>query len=73
MKLVKAFGYFWYDFIVGDDWKIAVYVGAILAVIGVLVAQGTGSDALLVIGGSVALAVAFVIGVNLDAGKRSHG
>ncbi|MGH3359342.1 MAG: hypothetical protein ACRDO7_11105 [Nocardioidaceae bacterium] len=71
MKFVKAFGYFWYDFIVGDDWKVATYVVAILAVVGVLAAQGTGADAALVIGGSVALAAAFVIGVNLDANRMS--
>jgi hypothetical protein len=23
MRLVRGFGAFWYDFIVGDDWKIA--------------------------------------------------
>ena len=23
MKYLKAFGQFWYDFIIGDDWKIA--------------------------------------------------
>ena len=71
MRFVKAFGYFWYDFVIGDDWKIAAYVAAVLVVIGVLVAQGIGSDGLLVIGGSVALAAAFVVGVNIDASKAS--
>jgi hypothetical protein len=28
---VKAFGAFWYDFVVGDDWRVAVaVVGALL-------------------------------------------
>lgn len=71
MRFIKAFGYFWYDFVIGDDWKIAAYVAAILVVVGVLAAQGAGSDALLVIGGSIALAVAFVVGVNIDANKAS--
>ena len=26
MRFAKAFGAFWYDFIIGDDWKIAVAV-----------------------------------------------
>jgi hypothetical protein len=26
MSRVKAFGRFWYDFVVGDDWVIAVVV-----------------------------------------------
>ena len=26
MKYLKAFGAFWYDFIVGDDWHVAALV-----------------------------------------------
>jgi hypothetical protein len=29
MKRIKAFGAFWYDFVVGDDWRVAA--GAALA------------------------------------------
>jgi hypothetical protein len=29
---VKAFGAFWYDFVVGDDWRVAVFVVAALAI-----------------------------------------
>jgi hypothetical protein len=29
---LRAFGAFWYDFIVGDDWRIALVVAAALAV-----------------------------------------
>jgi membrane protein implicated in regulation of membrane protease activity len=36
MDLVKRFVGFWYDFIVGDDWLIAVGVLAALAVAAVL-------------------------------------
>ena len=31
MNRLRAFGRFWYDFIVGDDWRIAVGVAAALA------------------------------------------
>ena len=31
MRYVIAFGRFWYDFIVGDDWRIAVGIVAALA------------------------------------------
>lgn len=31
MGRVKAFGAFWYDFIVGDDWRVAVVVAVALA------------------------------------------
>jgi predicted RND superfamily exporter protein len=30
MKYVKAFYRFWYDFIVGDDWRLAVGAGSAL-------------------------------------------
>ncbi|HXT93448.1 MAG TPA: hypothetical protein VN714_29820 [Trebonia sp.] len=36
MKYLKSFGAFWYDFIVGDDWHVAVLVVLGLAVTAVL-------------------------------------
>jgi hypothetical protein len=36
MKYVAAFGRFWYDFVVGDDWTIAVAVVAAVAATAVL-------------------------------------
>jgi hypothetical protein len=36
MKQLKAFGAFWYDFIVGDDWHVAVIVAAGLALTAIL-------------------------------------
>lgn len=32
MKKLKAFGMFWYDFLIGDDWRVAVGVVLALAV-----------------------------------------
>jgi hypothetical protein len=32
VKRLRAFGAFWYDFIVGDDWRVAVAVAVALAV-----------------------------------------
>jgi hypothetical protein len=32
VRRVKAFGAFWYDFVVGDDWRMAVAVVVALAV-----------------------------------------
>ena len=37
MSKLKAFGLFWYDFIIGDDWRVAALVAAGLAVTAVLV------------------------------------
>jgi hypothetical protein len=40
MKWLVQFGEFWYDFIVGDDWRIAV--GVVITVVGVYVAAHHG-------------------------------
>jgi hypothetical protein len=32
IRVLRAFGEFWYDFIVGDDWRVAVAVVVALAV-----------------------------------------
>lgn len=39
MKFLKAFGQFWYDFIIGDDWTIAA--GIVLALAGTAVLAHT--------------------------------
>ena len=40
MKYVIAFLRFWYDFIVGDDWRVAVGVAAALALTALLAHNG---------------------------------
>ncbi len=37
MKRLKAIGAFWYDFVVGDDWRVATVVVAALALTALLV------------------------------------
>ena len=37
MRRLRSIGAFWYDFVVGDDWRVAVVVVAALAVTAVLV------------------------------------
>ena len=36
MRFLRSFGAFWYDFVVGDDWQVAVIVVAALALTAVL-------------------------------------
>ena len=43
MRYARAFGRFWWDFIVGDDWVVAAAVGLGLVLTGVL--TGLGVDA----------------------------
>jgi hypothetical protein len=58
MKFVIGFGRFWWDFIIGEDWKIAAGVAVVLA-IGALLVTGTGlSDtAITLLAGAGILAV----------------
>ncbi len=44
MRFLTAFAAFWYDFIVGDDWTIAVAVVVALAVTALLVHAGLASS-----------------------------
>jgi len=37
VRWLKSFGEFWYDFVVGDDWQVAVIVVGALAVTALLV------------------------------------
>jgi len=36
MRQLKSFGAFWYDFVIGDDWRVAAVVVAGLALVAVL-------------------------------------
>ena len=66
MKALKAFGQFWYDFIIGDDWKIAAGVVLALAAAGGLMV-GTGlSDAALTVIGALLVVVAFAVSLVID-------
>ncbi|GHJ40714.1 hypothetical protein [Streptomyces sp. TS71-3] len=66
MRFLKSFGRFWYDFIVGDDWKIAVAVVLSLAVLVTAVALGLFGDAGLAVLGGVLVMVAFSISLVID-------
>ena len=37
MRRLRSIGAFWYDFVVGDDWRVAVVVVAALALTALLV------------------------------------
>jgi hypothetical protein len=40
VSYLKTFGKFWYDFIIGDDWRLALGVAAAIIVMTVAVHQG---------------------------------
>jgi hypothetical protein len=66
VKFLKAFGQFWYDFIIGDDWKIAVAVLLALGVTSVAMATDLLGDAGLTVLGGVAIVVAFAVSLAID-------
>lgn len=66
MKFLKSFGQFWYDFIIGDDWKIAVAVVlALLVLFAAMKAELFGDTGLTLLGG-VAIVVAFAVSLAID-------
>jgi hypothetical protein len=68
MRFVRGFLRFWWDFIIGDDWRIALGVTFVLGVGAVLVASDAVSDA--VLAPLVALGVVGVATVSIVAGAR---
>jgi hypothetical protein len=68
-RFVRGFGRFWYDFIVGDDPKIAVGVAAVLVLGATLVGTGSSSGAGLVVVLALLLLVAFTVAMTIDVGR----
>ncbi|MBV9023216.1 MAG: hypothetical protein JO362_05335 [Streptomycetaceae bacterium] len=70
MKWLRSFALFWYDFIVGDDWRVAVGVAVTLAVTAGLAHSGVNAWWLLPV------AVAALLGASLwrvvAASRRQH-
>lgn len=66
MNAIRAFGRFWYDFIIGDDWKIPLAVVIALAVVAVLMTVTDLSDAVLTTLGAVLVVAAFSTSIAID-------
>ena len=69
MRYVKNFGLFWYDFIVGDDWTVALGVVVGLAITGLLAHQGVAAWWLL----PLAVVVLLSLSVWRVAGRQRSG
>ena len=70
MRLVKGFGRFWWDFIVGDDWRLAAGVLVVLTAGALLVANTSAPDgvvAAVVAVGIVAVAIGSIAASALRA------
>ncbi len=72
MAFLRAFGLFWYDFLIGDDWKMAAYVVLALAVVGALAVASSLSNGALGVVATVLLMCLFALGVAYDARRLSR-
>lgn len=61
MRQVRAFGLFWWDFIVGDDYRLALGVVILLALTALLTRAGVAAWWLLPIGVPAMLAVSVLL------------
>jgi hypothetical protein len=72
MRFVRGFFRFWYDFIIGEDWRIAAGVAVVLAIGALLVARTETSDQLIAITVATGTIVIAIGGIALSA-IRSRG
>jgi hypothetical protein len=63
LRLAAAFGRFWWDFVVGDDWRIAVGVVVVLGGGALLVAETDVSHALVAVLTAAGIAVVAVCSI----------
>jgi hypothetical protein len=68
MRYARAFGRFWFDFVVGDDWRIALGVVLVLGVGALLVATGAIATSLLA--PLLAAAIVGVVSASIAHGAR---
>jgi len=54
-RWLRSFGAFWYDFVIGDDWRGAAVVAAAIAATAALVAAGVNAWWLLPVSALAAL------------------
>jgi len=64
MTHLRTFGRFWYDFVIGDDWRLALGVTVSIAVVFTLTHAGINAWWLLPV------AVAALLAVSLDNATR---
>jgi hypothetical protein len=71
MKFIRGFAQFWYDFVIGDDWKIAVAVVLTLACGTVVLIAVSPNERLFTACMGLALMAAFVIALRMDVRART--
>ena len=75
MRYLRGFGRFWYDFLIGEDWRIAAGVAAVLGVGAVLVRLDALDDTLvmLIVGAAlVGVVLASVLAGGISAARAAR-
>ena len=67
MRHIRSFSRFWWNFIVGDDWRVAAGVALTLGLTAILTHTGTNAWWLL------PAAVALVLGLSVRRAARGKG
>lgn len=67
IRFLEGFGRFWWDFIVGDEWRIAAGVAIVLAVGGLAVAGEWMAGSTIVVIVAVAIAIVAILSIVLPA------
>ena len=70
MGFIRGFGRFWYDFLIGDDWKIAAAVVTMLAVGAVVLVTFDPPDKVFTSVMAAGIMVAFVVAMKIDTAKK---
>ncbi|MGB3374980.1 MAG: hypothetical protein WBA87_07570 [Microbacterium sp.] len=69
MKFIRGFGRFWYDFLIGDDWKIAASVVLTLGLATIVLLTANPPEQWLTAIVGAALLVAFALAIRIDVGR----
>jgi hypothetical protein len=72
MKFIKGFGAFWYDFLVGDDWKIAAAIVTVLAAGAIIVTSTDYNAHVLTAVLAVCVAAAFTVALLIDVSRSKR-
>jgi hypothetical protein len=60
VRVLRGFLRFWWDFVIGDDWRIAAGVAVVLGAAALLVSQTSASHALVAVAAAVGVALVAV-------------
>ena len=72
MRFLRSFGQFWYDFVIGDDPKIAIAVVVALAILGAAMTGRLFGDHGLTILGGILTVAAFTISLAIDVRTKKQ-